>query len=64
MEQERTRRVIAFALLGVIGLVALGSVVCIAMGRLSVAEVAVILGGLTALARRPLAFLFPGERMS
>lgn len=66
-ERECTRRVIVFALLGVIGLVALGPVVCVAVGRLSVADVKelyVALGWLTALASPPLAFFFAGERVS
>jgi hypothetical protein len=66
-ERERTRRLIVFALLAVIGLVALGPVVCIAVGRLSVADVNelyVALGWLTTLASPPLAFFFAGARGS
>jgi hypothetical protein len=66
VERERTRRVIVYVLLGVIGLVALAPVVCIAAGRLSAAtasELYVALAWLGSLARRPLTFYFRGERM-
>jgi hypothetical protein len=67
LERERTRRILVYARLGLLGLVVLCLVGCIAVGRLSVTEaegLGLMLISLITLASRPLRLLFAAGRGS